>query len=89
MHKFENVQKMPSANPGNTRDAYKKMRRRSGKIELNEPQGSEDVEETELLKQEYIKLKQQLMQLQKKKHHKEKSVLQGQKSQRNIEKNGK
>jgi hypothetical protein len=48
------------------KEAYKRMRRRPNNNEHSKKSRQEDEEETEMLKQEYIRLKQQLIELQRK-----------------------
>lgn len=68
----------------NQREAYKRMRRRSGKMK---PQLDDNNQDTENLKQEYFKLKQQLMELEKLKPKSKKTN--NEKSNRNYPQNDK
>lgn len=70
------------------KETYKKMRRRPDNFDNSKKSKQENEEETELLKQEYIRLKQQLMELQRKqpKRNIDQSKTQyGQNTQRNYE----
>jgi hypothetical protein len=82
------IEKLDSTNEPqnlqNQREAYKRMRRRSGRVEQH-PVENED--NTENLKQEYFKLKQQLLELEKLKTNTKKIKIE--KSQRNHPQNDK
>jgi hypothetical protein len=82
------IEKLESTNePQNLqhqRDAYKRMRRRSGRVE---PHPVENKDDNEDLKQEYIKLKQQLLELENLKTKSKKVKIE--KSQRNHPQNDK